>query len=125
MKKTLLLFAFALATICSSLAVGQTVENPNACRLPDPIEEIYEDQEGLHIITKTVDSSGVAYNDILIELQDETDTYFFEMETWTYKIKYFRKGSAKRGTTGVFVVLLNELYRIDSHRLTRSIFATK
>ncbi len=113
--------AFLVALLAMHLfASAQSV------KMPDPINEIYEESDGLHVVLndyQIIDGQKV-YDEILIELQDETDTYYFEVDGWQYEIKYFRKGSARRGTTGVFVVLFDQLYRIDSHRLNHSTFAT-
>lgn len=86
--------------------------------LPDKIEEIYESENGLIVVAKKGQGLNAEYYDVLIELQDEQEDYLFELESKVYSLKYFREGNERQGTTGVFVVIEDQLYSIDSPFLT-------
>lgn len=117
------LFAFALAVICAALVTGCTISNPKheiePVRLPDPLEEFFEDSEGLHVITKHWKNGEVKYDDILIELEDEQEKYAFNVDGREYEILFMRVGNPREGVTAVFVVLLDQIYSIDSHRISK------
>ena len=98
------LFIIMLATSCK---VQKNVVGPEIWLIEGMFTDIYEDQNGLHLVLP-------GKSEILVELEDETDLYFFELDTVEYEIRYFRTGTS-RETAKAFVVLNDELYRIHSH----------
>lgn len=124
------LFAFALAVICAALVTGCTISNPkseiDALRLPafiapngSSIEEFYEEPDGLHVTTKRWIDGQVEYGDILIELEDEQEKYTFAVDGREYEILFMRAGGPREGITAVYVVLFDQIYSIDSHRISK------
>ena len=69
--------------------------------------DIWEDSDGVHL-------SLLDESEILIEMQDEQEEYYFENSGKQQAIRYFRKDDGRK-CIGVFVVLNDKLYQIDSH----------
>lgn len=96
------IFLIMLATSCKSVE-----KLPSITLIEGMFTDIYEDQNGLHLILPNK-------SEILVELEDEQDKYYFALNEVEHEIRYFRIDNGKE-CTGVFVVLNDELYRINSH----------
>lgn len=116
-----LLVSLVCGIICASIVNGCTVATPapeiESFSLPDPFVEFFEEPDGLHVTTKKWVNGEVEYSDILIELEDEKQEYTFAVDGWEYDILFMRTGNPTQGVTAVYVVLLDQIYSIDSHRI--------
>lgn len=93
------IFIVMLATSC---AVQKPEPEPSITLIEGMFTDVYEDADGLHLVLPVK-------SEILIELQNDTEVYFFALEGSEYDIRHFR---TKRGS---FVVLNDELYAINKY----------
>lgn len=93
------IFIVMLATSC---AVQKPEPEPSITLIEGMFTDVYEDADGLHLALS-------AKSEILIELQDETEVYFFALRDVEHEIRHFRTKQ------GAFVVLNDELYAINKY----------
>lgn len=93
------IFILMLATSC---AVQKPEPEPSITLIEGMFTDVYEDANGLHLVLPVK-------SEILIELVDETEVYFFALEGSEHEIRHFR---TKQGS---FVVLNDELYDINKY----------
>lgn len=106
---------FILIAVCCSCSQKSLPVKSELITFSEPIREVYEIPEGLVVTYQ----EGTKTAELLIETQDEKSDYYCNINGKVYRIDYFRTGSEKEGTTGVYIVLNNELFSISSHHLNK------